>query len=75
MKAIVWTKYGPPDGLQLREIDKPAPRDMENVFLGCEHPVLSELPIKGSTLQIRMPPQCVAPAVVALSWGTGTITW
>ncbi len=29
MKAIVWTKYGPPDGLQLREVDKPAPRDNE----------------------------------------------
>jgi NADPH:quinone reductase-like Zn-dependent oxidoreductase len=29
MKAIVWTKYGSPDGLQLREIDKPAPGDHE----------------------------------------------
>ena len=29
MKAIVWTKYGSPDGLQLREIDKPVPRDNE----------------------------------------------
>jgi NADPH:quinone reductase-like Zn-dependent oxidoreductase len=24
MKAIVWTKYGPPDGLQLRDVEKPA---------------------------------------------------
>ena len=23
MKAIVWTKYGSPDGLQLREVEKP----------------------------------------------------
>ncbi|MGE5374224.1 MAG: NAD(P)-dependent alcohol dehydrogenase [Bacteroidota bacterium] len=29
MKAIVWTKYGSPDGLQLREVEKPSPRDNE----------------------------------------------
>ena len=26
MKAIVCTKYGPPDGLQLQEVAKPAPK-------------------------------------------------
>lgn len=25
MKAIVWTKYGPPEGLQLRDVTKPKP--------------------------------------------------
>lgn len=29
MKAVVWTKYGSPDGLQLQEVDKPTPKDNE----------------------------------------------
>jgi 2-desacetyl-2-hydroxyethyl bacteriochlorophyllide A dehydrogenase len=29
MKAMIWTKYGSPDGMQLQEIVKPVPRDDE----------------------------------------------
>ncbi len=29
VKAIVWTRYGPPDGLQLAEVARPTPKDNE----------------------------------------------
>ena len=29
MKAVVWTRYGPPDGLLLQEVEKPVPAEDE----------------------------------------------
>lgn len=29
MKAVIWTKYGPPEGLQLRDVPMPVPKDDE----------------------------------------------
>ena len=69
MKAVVWTRYGPPDILELREVGKPTPRDNEiliriyatTVTAGdCELrslnlPIYMSLPIRGFWTGFRKP--------------------
>jgi len=60
MKAIVWTKYGSPDGLQLQEVEKPTPKADEVLIRivattvtagdcemrGLKIPILFRLPLR-----------------------------
>ena len=45
MKAIVYTEYGPPDVLQLKEVEKPAPRDNEVLIRVSAVAVATEDPL------------------------------
>jgi len=60
MKAIVWSKYGSPDGLQLQEVNKPIPKDNEVLIRiaattvtagdcemrGLKFPILMQIPLR-----------------------------
>ena len=56
MRAIVCTKYGPPEVLQLREVEKPAPRNGEVLIKVFATAVtVSDCIIRGSQLQLWSP--------------------
>lgn len=54
MKAVVCTKYGPPENLKIRELDKPVPADDEVlVKIHAAGVTASDLYISGSQLSLR----------------------
>ena len=55
MKAIVCTKYGPPDVLQLKEVAKPAPKDNEVLIrIYATAVTSSDCLIRGSKVPLRL---------------------
>jgi len=58
MKAIIWTKYGSPDGLVLREIEKPSPKD--NEVLIKVHAASAATP-DSEFRRLKLPPLFVIP--------------
>lgn len=55
MKAMICTKYGPPEVLQLRDMEKPRPKDDEVLIkIRAAAVTMSDIYIRGSRIPLRM---------------------
>jgi len=54
MKAVIWTKYGSPDGLQLQEVEKTTPKDNE-LFIKIYAAAVSRADTEFRRLKIPFP--------------------